>query len=330
VYGSKVQYAADEDDSDLLEPKAITLIQKIVGTLLYYAMAINPTMLVALGDLSSDQTRVTSKTWDDIVWLLNYANTHPHATIRYSASDMWLHVHSDASDLLVSRARSRAGCHFILSTRPSNPDKAPTVAPTRNGPIHSICKIMTNIMGSAAKAEIGAAYINAQEAVPTRTTLTEMGHPHPFTPIQVDNTTAVGIANDTMKQKRSKIINMRFYWVKCLTQQKQFIVYWGPETSNSADYHTKHHSPAHHQLMRSIYLHPTTERLGNTLTSCLLRGCVNSCTSTHSRACTPKRAPPHGTPLHKPRANRCWTNMRTRTKRTRGTENPDAFIRLNM
>jgi hypothetical protein len=26
----------------------------------------------------------------------------------------------------------------------------------------------------------------------------------------------------------------------------------------------------------------------------------------------------------------CWTNMRTRTKRTRGTENPDAFMRLNM
>jgi hypothetical protein len=25
----------------------------------------------------------------------------------------------------------------------------------------------------------------------------------------------------------------------------------------------------------------------------------------------------------------CWTNMRTRTKRTRGTDNPDAFIRLN-
>jgi hypothetical protein len=26
----------------------------------------------------------------------------------------------------------------------------------------------------------------------------------------------------------------------------------------------------------------------------------------------------------------CWTIMRTRTKRTRGTENPNAFIRLNM
>jgi hypothetical protein len=28
--------------------------------------------------------------------------------------------------------------------------------------------------------------------------------------------------------------------------------------------------------------------------------------------------------------NLCWTNMRTPTKRTRGTENPDAFIQLNM
>jgi hypothetical protein len=138
---------------------------------------------------------------------------------------MWLHVHSDASYLSVSRARSRTGGHFILSTRPGDPSKAPTVAPTLNGPIHSICKIMTNVMGSAAEAEIGAAYINAQEAVPIRTTLAEMGHPQPSTPIQVDNTTAVGFANDTMKQKRSKAIDMRFYWVKCRTRQKQFIVY---------------------------------------------------------------------------------------------------------
>jgi hypothetical protein len=44
-----------------------------------------------------------------------------------------------------------------------------------------------------------------------------MGHPQPSTPIQVDNTTAVGFANDTMKQKRPKAIDMRFYWVKCRT-----------------------------------------------------------------------------------------------------------------
>jgi hypothetical protein len=161
VYGAKVQYAADQDDADPLQPKAITVIQQIVGTFLYYAMAVDPTMLVALGNLSSDQTGATASTADDIVWLLNYAHTHPNAMIWYAASDMWLHVHWDASYLSISRAHSSTGGHFILSTRPSNSDKAPTVAPTLNGPILSVCKIMTIVMGSAAEAKIGAAYINA-------------------------------------------------------------------------------------------------------------------------------------------------------------------------
>ena len=59
-------------------------------------------------------------------------------------------------------------------------------------------------MGSAAEAEIGAAYINGQEAVPIRTLLHEMGHPQPATPIQVDNSTADGFANDTIKKNDKK------------------------------------------------------------------------------------------------------------------------------
>jgi hypothetical protein len=69
---------------------------------------------------------------------------------------------------------------------------------------------MGNVMGSAAEAEIGTTYINAQEAVPIRTALAEMGHPQPSTPIQVDNTTAVGFANNTIKQKRSKAGGLHF------------------------------------------------------------------------------------------------------------------------
>ena len=80
----------------------------------------------------------------------------------------------------------------------------PTNRPRPNGPIHSISRIMSNVMGSAAEAKIGAAYINDQEAVPIRTLLSELGHPQPATPIQVDNSTAGGFSNDTIKQKRSK------------------------------------------------------------------------------------------------------------------------------
>ena len=66
-------------------------------------------------------------------------------------------------------------------------------------------------MGSAAEAEIGAGYMTSQDSIPIRTTLEEMDHPQPPTPIQVDNTTAVGFANKTIKQKRSKVIDIRFY-----------------------------------------------------------------------------------------------------------------------
>ena len=77
--------------------------------------------------------------------------------------------------------------------------KPPTTRPRLNGPIRSISRIMSNVMGLAAEAKIGATYINGQESVPIRTLLLELGHPHPVTPIQVDKSTADGFANDTIK-----------------------------------------------------------------------------------------------------------------------------------
>ena len=82
-----------------------------------------------------------------------------------------------------------------------------------------------------------------------------MGHPQPPAPIQVDNSTACGIANDNIKLQRSKAIDMRFYWVRDRVDQQQFKVFWKPGTSNLADYVTKHHPASHHQAMRPLYLH---------------------------------------------------------------------------
>ena len=79
-------------------------------------------------------------------------------------------------------------------------------------------------MGSAAEADIGGAYINVQEAVPIRTLLRELGHPQPATPIQVEKSTVDGFANDTIKQKRSKAMDVRFYWIHDCTIQGQFLI----------------------------------------------------------------------------------------------------------
>ena len=127
---------------------------------------------------------------------------------------MILYIHSDASYLSEPRACSRAGRHFFLGDERPDMKTPPTNRPRLNGPIHSISGIMSNAMGSAAEAEIGAAYINSQEAVPIRNLLRKLGHPQPATPIQVDNSTADGFAKDTIKQKRTKAINMRFYWIR--------------------------------------------------------------------------------------------------------------------
>ena len=112
-----------------------------------------------------------------------------------------------------------------------------------NGAILDLSRILKMVAASAAeaKAEVGALCVNAQEATVPRTTLHEMGHPQPPAPIRTDNSTATGIINGTAKQQRSKAIDMRFYWVRDRTQQKQFHMCWAPGEHNLADYTTKHH-----------------------------------------------------------------------------------------
>jgi hypothetical protein len=75
------------------------------------------------------------------------------------------------------------------------------------------------------EAETGAGFINAKDAVPIRTTLAELGHPQGPTPLQFDNKCATGIINDTVTQRRSKAMDMRFYWLRDRRRrQKQFHV----------------------------------------------------------------------------------------------------------
>ena len=56
-------------------------------------------MLTALGSIATQQSKGTEKIYADTLWLLNYAATHPNSKIRYTASNMILHIHSDASYL---------------------------------------------------------------------------------------------------------------------------------------------------------------------------------------------------------------------------------------
>jgi hypothetical protein len=106
-YGAKTQYAID-DDTPKLTKQQIREVQDIVGTILFYGRAVDPTLAAALSSIASQQAEATEATREACHQLLDYVATHPNATIRYLASDMILIVHSDASYLSASKARSRA------------------------------------------------------------------------------------------------------------------------------------------------------------------------------------------------------------------------------
>jgi hypothetical protein len=80
---------------------------------LYYAKAVDPTVLMPRNDIATEQTKATEKTQAATNQLLDYVYTQSDATIIYHASDMTLHIHSDALYLSVSNARSRLGGLFF-------------------------------------------------------------------------------------------------------------------------------------------------------------------------------------------------------------------------
>jgi hypothetical protein len=154
------------DESQPLTSPERTQLQEIVGTLLYYARAVDSTMLVALGSLAAAQSTGIKATAKSCTQLLNYCATHPLATIRYHASDIVLHVHSDASYLSEPQSLSRVGGIHFLSSDSANPTVAPgpdAPPPMFNGAILVTSNIMKMVVSSAAEAEFGGLFSNAKE-----------------------------------------------------------------------------------------------------------------------------------------------------------------------
>ena len=226
-----------------LSPDEITRCQEIIGSLLYYARAVDSTMLTAVNAIASELARPTQLLHAHIQRLLAYAASYPNNSLVYKRSNMLLSVHSDASYLSRSRSRSVAGGIGFLGND--------------NPPLFAISSILDVVVASAAESEYGSLFVNAQHAEWTRTILTALGHPQLATVITCDNKCAVGLANDTLKIKRSKSIDMRFHWIRDRIRQGHFVVVWAPGADNRADFFTKAlPTHAHQAHMPSLVVTP--------------------------------------------------------------------------
>ncbi len=216
-----------------------------MGSLLYYAQAVNNKLFVALSAIAACQAKATVATEQAVNLLLKYVATYPNDSIVYRSSNMILFAHADAGFLNKTNSCSRASAHIYLSE--NNP------FPQFNGAILSIAQIIKFVMALATKSELAALFIMVREMIPHRQTLIAMGWPQPKSLIQTDNSTAAGVTSKPIVPCRSKMMDMQFWWLHCHASQDHFQYYWDAGAKNWANYYTKHHPDTYHKTHQSLH-----------------------------------------------------------------------------
>ena len=125
-YGSTKQLATPLDNLPPIPEELNRRTQQIIGTLLYYALTADCTMIPSLNTLSEQQSSPTKNTEAAITHFLDYAATNPSAIIQYKSSDMILRIDSDAYTHQIQGHATALGCtitsdHYQPTQKISNP-----------------------------------------------------------------------------------------------------------------------------------------------------------------------------------------------------------------
>jgi hypothetical protein len=220
--------------------------------------------------------------------LLDYLASHPNASVRFHASNMILNIHSNALYLSKLNTHSLACRHFFMGWKPD-----PTKPIKLNGTFFILCAILRFVVVSTAEAKLGALFLNCKPATIFCLTLEEMGYPQPPTPINCDNSTAIGIANNTVKRRQSRSMEIQFFWVADAVSQKKFDIEYFPGKESLADYQSKNHTGAHHVAVHPWYLHEPTSvhKLPRACKPSTLKGCVGTLPDGYVRTNPPPQVP---------------------------------------
>ena len=227
TYSTKIQYSNPESTTKLPPPSDIPHVQQVIGTLMYYAIEVDNTMIVALGDLVSMESKIKDNTMEAITHLFNYAATHPNVKIQYQNIGMILHIQRDFHYLSVTKSHSHVGRHFLIS------DNTLTYIHCKhNIPIHTIEKNLQKCHGFSRQGR-NWSHLHQQTGGCTHKNSPHQAKP-PTTPIS--NTSwqlhSHGVFQQKIKQKRSKSIYMSFYCLQYHIEQGHFPIYCSPGKGN--------------------------------------------------------------------------------------------------
>eukprot|EP00956_Cyclotella_meneghiniana_P006754 scaffold9008_cov56-Cyclotella_meneghiniana.AAC.7 len=177
-FGKDSQVPLPPDESKRLDLKGVRRVQQIVGALLFYAQVIDNIILPALS--TEHHCQLSSNCY------------RTNAQIMRTTSGLLRHTSYGDGPLPclghATRARSQVAGYYFLGSEP-----------TDDTPI----KLNGAILVLEGKIQ--------------RLILEELGHKNPATPIYCDNATATGIANVTVKNQRSRSMEMGLFWVQQTT-----------------------------------------------------------------------------------------------------------------
>eukprot|EP00957_Ditylum_brightwellii_P131655 10040715-Ditylum_brightwellii.AAC.1 len=100
-------------NSPPLDANGTKQIQTIVGTFLYYSRALECPTLLALNNISTQQSAPTKLIIDDVNWMVDFFHTYPNAKLRFFAGDMQLRVNPNTAYLAMPGATNRIVGYFI-------------------------------------------------------------------------------------------------------------------------------------------------------------------------------------------------------------------------
>jgi hypothetical protein len=181
-----------------------------------------------------------------------------------------MNIHSNKLYLTEPKSHSRACRHFILGWLPIDGEPI-----WLNRAFHMFYLILWFVVASATEVELGALFFNCQEGTMFCTSLEDLGHPQPQTPINCDNATNV---KNIIKQQHLGAMEMRYFWVANKVAQDMYFLIWHLGQENLVDYQSKHHPGVHHSVVRPYYLHEKNSPLvlPQAMRPSTLKGCVGT------------------------------------------------------
>ena len=232
-------------------PEETEFVQQFTGTYSHVARTVRYDLVTAVNNIAESQSKPTSQTLKDIDKLANYTFRYPDAYLLFKATDMILKIHYDSS--LKPHARHKAGVVLYLSDKNAAPENIGNITEV-------VSKKPINEVASIAEGEYCTQFIAGQIAIHHRNILEAIGYSQPPTMFYGDNTTAIGIANDSVKPKKSKAFDKSYHWFRGQVRQGIFISKHISSELNVADYFTKPLQKADHkrQVIKLVTYPPAT------------------------------------------------------------------------